>query len=103
MKTVHEIQNQTWFEIAKIIDNEFIGTEKTFTANRYSTYYAIHTNQCDYASVIKVYYAGNQISEIFVLHSGVDGFTPIHGHTKDRINLHLATTGHLPIKDIQHP
>lgn len=100
MKTVHEISKETWFEIAKIIDNEFIGTEKTFTSNRYSKYYAISTNKCDYASAIKVYWDGNQISEIKVLHSGVDRFTSIHGHTKDRINLHLATTGHLPIKDI---
>jgi len=80
------------FQIAKIIDNEYIGKEKTFTANRIDfTYWYLTTNFCDSASLIRVYEKNNKVSTIHVNGEYTDGWQDIHPKTWAKVSQYLSS------------
>lgn len=78
------------FEIAKIIDNEFIGKEQTFTADRYNNeYWYLNTNVCDLACFIRVYEKNGIISNIKICGEFTDGWQDVSDFTMGRIIGHI--------------
>ena len=80
-----------FFEIAKIIDNEYIGKRETFTARKGKTYWHLSTNVCDWAYCIRVYVTNNKISTIEVLGEDTPDWRPIMPKTWNRIEAYLST------------
>lgn len=79
---VYGLSNEQWLRIAGRIDNEFIGTDKTFRVDKQVGYYYLHTNKCDYSSLIRVYH--NQegfIEKITRLGEDTDSWQEIHPNT----------------------
>lgn len=79
------------FEIAKIIDNEFIGTRRTFSAKQFKNYWYLSTNKCDEASFIKVWDTNNKISSILRLGPDTESWDELHPGTWARIEKYLST------------
>ncbi len=76
-----ELTQEQWRRLASRIDNEFTGSEKTFTAERKNGYYFLTTNKCDWASFIKVYTNGIGIDKITILGNHTDGWDEIQKGT----------------------
>ena len=80
---------EQWRKLASKIDNEFIGSEKTFTVARKNGYYYLSTNKCDYAGFIKVYTNGVGIDKITILAEYTDGWDEIREKTYDNVKRSL--------------
>jgi hypothetical protein len=85
------MEKEILFEIAKIIDNEFISKRESFSAKRKDGYWYLSTNKCDMASFIKVFETNNKIYSIKVLGDYTDGWQDIHSETWARIMNYLKT------------
>lgn len=84
------INSEILFDIACIIDNEFIGSKKTFTATRSAKgYHFLSTNVCDWSSLIRVYNDYNTISKIERLGDDTGNWQEIMPSTMERINQYL--------------
>ena len=87
------------FEIACIIDNEYKGKRKTFTAKKANGgYWSLTTNVCDWASLIHVWEINNKISTIVYLNGDTENWQPITNPTWVRIETYLKSlnkTNHL--------
>lgn len=77
------------FAIAKILDNEYIGADKTFTAERKRGCWHLSTNKCDMASFIKVWEKNNKVSSIEILLPDSDGWQPITSYSWARVEKYL--------------
>jgi hypothetical protein len=49
------LSSDEWRRLAGYIDNGFLGSEKTFSAERKNGYYYLNTNKCDDVSMVRVY------------------------------------------------
>lgn len=79
------MKKELLYEIAKIIDNDFIGSEETFTCDFIDGYYYLNTNKCDWCSIVRVYFDGNKITKITRLCDDTDGWQEIHENTMARV------------------
>ena len=86
------------FVVAKIIDNEYIGSEKTFISKRLQGYWFLSTNKCDMASNIKIWEKNNKISSIQRLGPDTEGWQDIQPGTWGRIEKYLDTLNAKPEK-----
>lgn len=80
------------YQLATIISNEFIGSQKTISCTRYiEGFYFINSNKCDCSPLIKVWrnYRENGISKIEVLGDYTDRWQEIHPNTYERIKSEL--------------
>jgi hypothetical protein len=82
-----------FFNIAKIIDNDFIGSEKSFTAERKKDYVYLTTNKCDDCSSVKIYCEPRSIniSKIERLGSDTEGFQEIQNETYLKIENYIKS------------
>ena len=83
IKEIFDIDNFTqkdFYEIAKIIDNDFFGTFETFTAEKIKDFYYLSTNRVDSSSIIKVY-----SDKITLINDSTSGFQEIQPDTKLQI------------------
>lgn len=87
---VFELTQKDWLKLAKCIDNNFIGSEKSFTATRYRDFYNLNTNRCDDCSVVRVYYIGNYVTKITRLADDVETWAEIHQDTYKRIEFKFS-------------
>jgi len=74
------------FKVAKAIDNNFIGSESTFSCDKNNDYFQLTTNRCDAASIIRAYHNGNKLTVINRIGPDVDDWTEIHKDTYERIS-----------------
>lgn len=79
------------FSIAKILDNEYIGKEKTFTAERRSGIWHLSTNRCDSASFIKIFEDNKGVGIIMILGPDDDHWRSITENSYDRVKNYLAS------------
>lgn len=96
-----QISKDNLLAIAKLIDNEYLASNETFSAERKLGYYYLSTNKCDYASFIKVYtdpIVPNKINRILVNGDYTDGWQDITDFTKERINKYLESQGLATLK-----
>lgn len=78
------------FEIAKIIDNEYIGKERTFQANRHKAgYWWLSSGKCDMSGFIKVWEKNNKVSSVEYLGPDDEDWRPITNHSWARIEKYL--------------
>lgn len=84
------------YQIAKIIDNEYDGKQKTFTAKRTFGCWHLSTNQCDWSGFIKVWERDNKISSIEYLGADDDGWRPITNHSWQRVEKYLESLNQQP-------
>jgi len=77
--------DSTFYNIAKILSNEFIGTEKTFTSTRLNGYNLLNSNVCDSAPLIRVYHNFTEISKVEVNGDYTDGWQLVMPTTMDKI------------------
>ena len=80
---------EQWRILATRIDNDYIGSEKTFTAERKNGYYYLTTNKCDSASIIKVFTNGTGIDKITILGEHTEGWDEIQNGTYGNIKRSL--------------
>ena len=82
-----------FFEIAKIIDNNFIGSEETFTAERKNSYYYLTTNKCDYCSCIRVFcdIGSVNIDSIDRIANDTNGYEKIHKETALKVKKYVQS------------
>jgi len=81
-----------FYEIAKIIDNEFINSYKTFSCDRcLNKYNLLTTNKCDFASTIIVYCDNEKITNITRCGDDTSGYETIHENTINNINNYLLS------------
>lgn len=80
---------EQWRILATRIDNEYIGSEKTFTVERKNGYYYLNTNRCDSAGMIKVYTNGIGIEKITILGEHTEGWDEIQKGTYENIKRSL--------------
>ena len=71
-----------FYEIAKIIDSNFIGSLNTFSYNFSKGCYYITTNKCDDCFDIKFYANG----KVFRLSGDTEGYQEIHPFTYNNIS-----------------
>lgn len=90
MKDVFSFTRDDWFQIGKIISNEFNLAEKSFSYDRYSGYNFLDTNQCDEAPLIRVYNDFYKIYKIQVCGHYTDGWQDIQPKTMDNIIKYLT-------------
>lgn len=95
-----ELKKEHLFEIAKFIDNDFIGTDKTFTADRNSAGFYLTTNKCDNCSLVRVHISGDSIIKIERIADDVKTWKGLHINTIKRINEYLIQSGfnNIPLK-----
>lgn len=79
------------FEIACIIDNDYRPKRKTFTAIRKSGHWNLSTNQCDWASFIRIWETNNKVSSIKVLGDYTVGWDDLTAPTWARIEKYLES------------
>lgn len=79
------MDNDKLFKIAKIVDNEFIGTDKTFDAHKYDDHFNLSTNVCDNASMIRVYLQDDEVTKIERLGPDTEGWELIQPKTFERV------------------
>lgn len=78
------------FKIAKIIDNEYIGKDKTFSVKKVRGCYKLSTNVCDYAYFIKVFVEEeDKIKSILVLGEDTEDYQPIQPTTMQKVMAYL--------------
>ena len=82
-----------FFEIAKIIDNNFIGSEETFTAERKNGYYYLTTNKCDDCSCIRVFceIGSINIDSIDRIGSDTNAYQEIHKETALKVKKYVQS------------
>ena len=82
-----------FYEIACIIDSDFIGSRKTFTAKRKVGYNYLNSNRTDFSGFIKVYHEllDGPITFIRVMNDATDGWQFIHLETQKRIDEYLLS------------
>lgn len=88
MGNIHNLTLNQWFEIAKIVDNDYIGSHSSFKAKRsMSGVWHLSTDRCDSASLIKVYdNAGNgELSLVERLGPDTEGWQEVTEITFDKI------------------
>jgi hypothetical protein len=78
---IRDLTNEDYYMIAKIIDNEFIGTEKTFTASKLLNRVRLSTNNCDFASFINIFHDNVKITSIKRLGEDTDSWKEICNET----------------------
>ena len=88
-----ELTRLQWLQLASIIDNGFIGTEKHFLAERRNGYYYLETNKCDEVSLIRVYckIGVSGIDKITRLGSDTEGWKEVHPETYKSMANYLRT------------
>jgi len=93
METFKVFSKNDFYNIAKIIDNNFIGSEETFTTERKKGYYYLTTNKCDDCSFVKIFsQIGNiNIDKIERLGSDTDGFEEIYPKTYDNVKKYIKS------------
>jgi len=79
------MNKETFYEIAKLVDNDFIGSEKTFTYSRFIGYALLSTNRCDEASMIRVYTDRVTVFKIERNGPDTDGYESIQEFTKKKV------------------
>lgn len=89
IKEIDKLEIKHFYEIAKIVDSEFIGSIKSFTAERNKDYYYLTTNKCDNASFIKVYFNNGLLTEIMSLHEDTNGYELICQTSLNSVNKYL--------------
>ena len=92
--TIHDVDcnsfsTKQWRILASKIDNDFINTDETFTAEYKNGYYYLTTNRCDWSSFIKIYTLGTGIDKITILGEHTEGWQEIHKGTYDNIKRSL--------------
>lgn len=82
-----------FFEMAKIIDSNFIGSEETFTAERKTGYYYLTTNKCDDCSCIRVFCEPRSINidSIDRIANDTDGYEKIHKETALKVKKYVQS------------
>lgn len=91
MKLVPTTKEQ-FYEIAKIIDNDFNGTFETFTHDRkMASYNRLTTNKADSSSIIRVYHDNNSINAIERIGEDTISWQPIHDETMNKVNQYLTS------------
>ena len=70
-----------FYEIAKIIDNDFIGTKDYFLCDYKKGYYLLATDKCDFCCDIRIYEDG----KIYRLGEDTEGYQEIHKITYNNI------------------
>lgn len=70
-----------FYEIAKIVDSNFIGSLNAFSYNYNKGCYYITTNKCDNSSILEFYENG----KVLRLGEDTDGFQEIHSDTYNNI------------------
>lgn len=80
-ESIPNFKKEDFYEIAKIIDNDFIGSLDTFSYDFNNEYYLLNTNKCDNASVIKIYSNG----AILIIADDEYGYREIHFDTYKNI------------------
>ena len=93
------MNNEQLFEIAKIIDNEYIGKEKTFKSVRNNGYWWLTTDVCDFACFIRIYEINNKISTIQINGEYTEGWQDISSYTWGKIGKYLQS---LNLKTVNH-
>ena len=76
-----------------IIDNNFIGSEETFTAERKNGYYYLTTNKCDDCSCIRVFCEPRNINidSIDRIANDTDGYEKIHKETALKVKKYVQS------------
>lgn len=82
---INRLDKDALFAIAKIIDNNFIGSEKTFTANKLMGRIHLTTNKCDWVSLINVFHNNTIVTSIQRVADDTDGWQEIHYRTAEKI------------------
>jgi hypothetical protein len=49
-----DLSKEQYYEIAKIIDDDFVGSFETFTATKKDNVMFLTSNRCDYSSLVRV-------------------------------------------------
>ena len=80
------LTDDQYFDIAKIIDNEFIGTRKTFTATKFVECVSLTTNKCDWASIIHL----NTDGTITRVADDTNGFEKITEETMNKVSNYIS-------------
>ena len=85
------LDNLNFLQIAKIIDNNFIDSDKTFRVERKNGVYFLSTNKCDDAPIIAIdcLLTDNTIEKIEKLHS--DGWQEITKDTYKKVEQYLLS------------
>ncbi len=83
------LTQEQWRILATRIDNNYIGSEKTFTAERKNGYYYLTTNKCDNASMIKVFTNVVGIYKITILGEHTEGWEEIQKGTYENVKRSL--------------
>lgn len=79
------------YDIAKLIDNEYIYKMGTFKATRKNDYWYLTTDVCDNSSFIKIWELNNNIESIKVLGSYTDGWQEIQPATWVKISKYIES------------
>lgn len=79
------------FEIACIIDGEYKGKRKTFTAKRIGNVWHLTTNVPDWAYLIQISEISNKIGSIKVLGVDTETWADVNSNTWKRVEKHLAS------------
>lgn len=88
------LTKEQFYEVAKIIDNEFIDSFKTFSCDRsLDKYNLLVTNKCDWASSIIVYSDYKSILDITRCGDDTHGYERLHKTTICNINKYLNSVG----------
>lgn len=75
-----------FYEVAKIIDNDFIGSLDSFSVKSIGNgFLYLDTNKCDSCSEVRVKFAGDEIDLIERLGPNTDGWQQIHEKTMERV------------------
>lgn len=84
-----ELTKQDFYEIAKLVDSDFIGSQKTFTADRKVGYNYATTNKYDFASFLRIWNDGKKVTSIERLGEDTDGWQLVHHKTMENVNQYL--------------
>ena len=94
----YDISSKQLFEIAKIIDNEYIGKEDYFKIYKTQTVIHLSSTRCDNCSTIKIFleFVPNEIFDMQIkvirrLVGDTPGWKTIHTETIKRVNEFLKS------------
>lgn len=92
MKNISSLTQQQWLQVAKCVDNGFIGSEKTFTAYQsvQTDRFILTTNVCDDCSIVLVNHDLGVLKSIDVIDEDSDR-RPVQPETFNRIINYLKT------------
>lgn len=89
------LTTEMWLKIAKLIDNDFIGSEDTFTCNRITrndkSYNYLTTNKCDYTSCIRVFSDMENITSIQRISEDTIGYEKVSDFTLQKIKMYIGS------------